>query len=73
MIKVKLKQLLAQRAYEGQRITIVELAEQTGISRATLQRISNQPGHSTSTDNLDRLCKALKCELDDLIEYSSDP
>ena len=72
MIKVKLKQLLAQRAYEGQRITLVELAEQTGISRATLQRISNQPGHSTSTENLDKLCNALKCELNDLVEYTRD-
>ncbi|EAU55208.1 helix-turn-helix domain-containing protein [Mariprofundus ferrooxydans] len=72
MIKIKLKQLLAQRAYDGERMTLVELAEQTGISRTTLQRIANTPGHSTTTEHIDKLCKALNCNLNDLIEFSQD-
>jgi len=69
MINIKLKQLLAQRAYEGDRLTIVELAERTGISRTTLQRIANTPGYKTTTDHLDRLCNALECDLHELVEY----
>jgi len=72
MINIKLKQILAQRAYEGERITIVELAQRTGISRTTLQRISNTPGYKTTTDHLDRLCKALGCDLHDLVDFVPD-
>jgi len=72
MIKIKLKQLLAQRAYDGERLTIVELAQRTGISRTTLQRISNTPGYKTTTDHLDRLCNALGCDLHELVEFVPD-
>ena len=64
--------MLAQRSYEGNRITLVELAEQTGMSRSTLQRIANNPEHNTTTEQLDALCKALQCGLDDLLEYTPD-
>jgi len=69
MIKIKLKQLLADKAFQGDRITLIELAEQTGISRSTLNRIANIPGYSTTTEHLDKICKILRCEIEDLIEY----
>lgn len=69
MIKVKLKELMAKKSYEGERITLKDLAEVTGISRTTLHRIANIPGYSTTTDHLDRICKALNCSLDDLAEF----
>lgn len=72
MIKIKLKELLARKAYEGERITLKELAERTGISRTTLHRIANIPGYSTTTEHLDKLCKALQCDIPDLVEFVND-
>jgi len=72
MIKIKLKQLLADKAFQGEKISLLELAAQTGISRSTLNRIANTPGYSTTTENLDKLCKVLNCPLHDLAEYISD-
>jgi putative transcriptional regulator len=69
MIKIKLKQLLADKAFQGEKISLIELAEKTGISRSTLNRIANTPGYSTTTDNLDKLCEYLNCSLQDLAEY----
>lgn len=69
MIKIKLKQLLADKAFQGDRITLIELADQTGISRSTLNRIANIPGYSTTTDHLDKLCQALNCNLNELAEF----
>ncbi len=69
MIKIKLKQLLADRAFQGEKISLLQLAERTGISRSTLNRIANTPGYSTTTENLDKICKSLRCQLQDLAEY----
>jgi len=69
MIKIKLKQLLADKAFQGERITLMELADKTGISRSTLNRIANIPAYSTTTEHLDKICSALDCTLDELAEY----
>lgn len=69
MIKIKLKQLLADKAFQGEKISLLQLAEKTGISRSTLNRIANTPGYSTTTENLDKICKSLHCQLHDLAEY----
>jgi len=72
MIKVKLKELLAKKAYEGERITLKDLSAVTGISRTTLHRIANIPGYSTTTDHMNKICKALNCELHELTEFVPD-
>jgi len=71
MIKIKLKQLLADKAFQGERISLTYLSERTGISRSTLNRIANIPGYSTTTEHLDKICMTLNCGLDDLAEYVS--
>lgn len=50
-------------------MTIKEVAEATGISRATLSKMVNTKGHSTTTDNLDALCKYFGCRLEDVAVY----
>jgi len=72
MIKIKLKQLLADKAFQGERITLMELAKKTEISRSTLNRIANIPGYSTTTEHLNKICIALQCDLHDLAEFVSD-
>ena len=50
MIRFHLKELIADKEFaEKRRITIGEIAKDTGINRMTLSKIINHPGHSTVT------------------------
>lgn len=70
MIRVLLKQLLDEKSFrERRRITLNEVSEQTGISRATLTRIANVAGYNTNTDTIDALCKYFGCTLSELLAY----
>jgi len=70
MIRIKLKQLLDEKAFvERRRITLNDVAEETGISRPTLTRIANVPGYNTNTDTVDALCKYFKCTPAELLQF----
>ena len=70
VIRFRLKELMADFQFtNARRLTMEELAEQTGIHRATLSKIAGRRGYSTTTDNLDRLCTFFRCPLDKLAEY----
>ena len=74
MIRFRLKELIAEKEFRERRvITITEVAKHTGINRMTLSKISNHPGYSTVTDNLDRLCDYFKCKLEQLAEHIPSP
>ncbi|WP_296125208.1 helix-turn-helix transcriptional regulator [Pseudomonas sp. Ga0074129] len=69
MIRVMFKQQLDEKSFrEKRRITLQDVSDATGISRATLSRIANTPGYNTSTDHIDLLCEYLGCELGDLLK-----
>jgi putative transcriptional regulator len=69
MIRVMFKQQLDEKSFrEKRRITVQDVSNATGISRATLSRIANTPGYNTSTDHIDLLCEYLGCELGDLLK-----
>lgn len=73
MIRILFKQMLDEKAFrERRRITLNEVAETTGISRATLTRVANVPGYNTNTDTLDLLCKYFDCKPGDLLERRDD-
>ena len=73
MIRFRIQELLAEKQFqEGRRITLLELAEATGISRVTLSKMVNQRGYGTLTDHLDKLCKFFGCKLEQLAEYVPD-
>lgn len=70
MLRFHLKKLIADKEFaEKRRITVSEIAEATGINRMTLSKIINHPGHSTVTDNLDKLCTYFDCEIEDLATH----
>ncbi len=70
MIRVLFKQLLDEKSFrEKRRITVGEVSEVTGISRATLTRISNVPGYTTNTETLNALCAYFQCEPGELLQY----
>ncbi len=73
MLRFKIKELIEKKEFqENRRITINELADSTGINRMTLSKIINHQGHSTVTDNLDKLCTYFECNIEDLVEHISD-
>lgn len=69
MLRVMFKQLLDEKSFkEGRRITVGEVSQDIGISRATLTRIANQPGYNTNTDTLSALCDYFDCEPKELLK-----
>ena len=73
MLRFHIQQLLAEKQFqEGRRITLLELAEATGISRVTLSKMVNQRGYGTLTDHLNRLCAYFECRIEELAEYIPD-
>lgn len=70
MIRVLLKKLLDDKVFENkEKITLNQVSDDTGISRATLNRIANTPGYNTNTDTINALCKYFECTPCELMEY----
>jgi len=73
MLRFKLKELIAEKEFqEGRVITLVEIAESTGIHRMTLSKLANHRGYNPSADILDRLCTYFKCRIESLVEHFPD-
>jgi len=50
MIRLRLKELIADKEFNGnRRITFDELSKSTGVHRTTLSKIANQKGYNTTT------------------------
>ena len=72
MIRFKLKEQMAEKEFkETRRITLLEVADTTGIGRITLSRML-KPGAVVRTDTLDTLCAYFGCRLEDLAEFVAD-
>ncbi len=70
MIRFRLNEMISEKSFqEGRRITIGEVAKETGINRMTLSKMINHKGYSTVTDNLDKLCTYFGCTLAEIAEY----
>jgi len=73
MIRFLLKERIAEKEFnEKQRIKLDDLSRDTGISRATLSRITNTYDYNTTTDVLNRLCNYFQCDLAGIVEYIMD-
>jgi len=70
MLRFRLKELLAEKEFrEGRVITMVEVANATGIHRMTLSKLSNHRGYNPTADVLDRLCSYFNCRIEQLVEH----
>ncbi|MCI1729167.1 MAG: helix-turn-helix transcriptional regulator [Chiayiivirga sp.] len=70
MIRYRLKELIADRAFRlGRIVTMDEVARETGLHRMTLSRMANIRGYVTRTDILDKLCEYFGCRLEDLAQH----
>lgn len=73
MLRFKLKERIADKEFkEGRRVSLIEIAEATGIGRITLSRMLNRGTHVRS-DTLDRLCSYFGCRIEELVEHIPEP
>ncbi|QDX81590.1 transcriptional regulator [Denitratisoma sp. DHT3] len=73
MLRFRLKELIADKEFrDGRVITMVEIAERTGIHRLTLSRLANKRGYNPTADVLDRLCNYFHCRIEQLVEHIPD-
>lgn len=75
MIRFRLTELIADKAFKERRVvSLTEVADATGIHRATLSKMANQPGANIGTDIIDKLCKYFACQPGELLTYvEEDP
>lgn len=70
MLRFRLKELIAEKEFRENRvITLVEIADSTGIHRMTLSKLANHRGYNPTADILDRLCGYFKCRIEQLVEH----
>ncbi len=73
MIRFRLTELIADKAFKERRvISLTEVADATGIHRATLSKVANQPGANIGTDIIDKLCRYFGCQPGELLSYVDD-
>jgi len=73
MIRFRLTELTADKAFKERRvISVSEIAQATGIHRATLSKMANQPGANIGTEIVDKLCRYFGCQPGDLMAYVED-
>ena len=73
MLRFRLKELIAEKEFlEGRVITMVEIANDTGIHRMTLSKLANHRGYNPTADVLDRLCGYFNCRIEQLVEHLPD-
>ena len=63
MIKVHLSKLLGER-----KMKISDLANATGLHRNGLSKLYNENTDGIKFETLEKICKALDCEIADLLE-----
>ncbi|MBW8311269.1 MAG: helix-turn-helix transcriptional regulator [Rhizobium sp.] len=70
MIRFRLAELIADKAFKERRsISMTEVAEGSGVHRATLSKMANQPGTNVGTEIVDKLCRYFGCSVGDLLTY----
>jgi putative transcriptional regulator len=70
VIRFRLAELMADRAFKERRnLPLQEVAEVSGVHRATLSKMANQPGANIGTDVIDKLCRYFACQPGDLMTF----
>ncbi len=69
MVRFYLREVLSELSFQrGEKVTLKEVSEATGIGRTTLSKIQSKVGYTTTTEVLDKLCEFFDCEIEDLVK-----
>lgn len=72
MLHVRLRDVMEEfRRRTGERMTYEKLAQQTGLSKATLESLASRESYNTRLSTIEKLCCALECQPGDLLELIS--
>lgn len=66
-IIVNIDVMLAKR-----KMSVTELSQKVGITMANISILKNGKAKAIKVDTLDKICKALKCQPGDILEWSDD-
>jgi DNA-binding Xre family transcriptional regulator len=58
--------------FDNDKMSVLELSKQTGISRATLYRMCNNTAANVSLYNCERMCTVLGCSFGDLVREKKE-
>jgi DNA-binding Xre family transcriptional regulator len=73
MLRFRLKELMAEKEFREDRVvTMIEVANATGIHRMTLSKLANHRGYNPTADVLDKLCSYFGCRIEDLVQHLPD-
>ena len=67
MLIINLDVMMAKR-----KISLNELSEKVGITLANLSILKNNKARAVRFSTLDAICKALDCEVGDILEYRKE-
>ena len=67
MITVNLDVMMAKR-----KMSLGELSERVGITLANLSILKNNKAKAIRFSTLDAICRALDCNVEDIIEYTKE-
>lgn len=67
MIIINIDVMLAKR-----KMSVTELAQRVGITMANISILKNGKAKAIRVDTLDKICKALKCQPGDILEWCED-
>ncbi len=68
MIIVNLDVMMAKR-----KISLNVLSEKVGITLANLSILKNNKAKAIRFSTLDAICKALDCDVSDILEFTNEP
>ncbi len=64
--------LRLDRVMAGRKITLNELAQNVGITTANMSILKTGKAKAIRFSTLEAICKALKCQPGDILEYTED-
>ena len=67
MLKNHLSKLMGEKRY-----SIVEVSRRTGLTTSTISNLYNDKVKRLDFDTLEKLCKLLNCNTQDILEYIPD-
>ena len=67
MLKNNLSKLMGEKRY-----SIVEVSRKTGLTTSTISNLYNDKVKRLDFDTLEKLCKLLNCNTQDILEYIPD-
>ena len=68
MIVVDLDVMMAKR-----KMSLNELSRRVGITLANLSILKNNKARAVRFSTLDAICRALNCDVQDILRYAPDP